>query len=79
MNTEKLTRTQLRALDKLREKYKDDPRQSYSAYDLKESLATLKALRSKGYIVRTDNGMGALFCARSVMMFRYCPDKSKGE
>lgn len=70
-----LTRAQLRTLDKLRERYKTDPRQSFSAYDLKESLSTLNALRSKGYIVRTDSahGHGALFYPRSVKLYRYVP------
>jgi hypothetical protein len=79
MNTEKLSRAQLRTLDKLREKYKDDARKSHSAYELGESLSTLNALRSKGLIVRTDNGIGSSFYPRSCITFRYCPDKSKGE
>lgn len=72
----KLSANQESALARLREEYGVNPRAKFSAYDLKVSLATLNALRSKGYIVQITEP-GAMFYPRSCIMFRYCPDVRK--
>lgn len=60
----KLSATQERALAKF------ELNMPYSAYDIKESLATLDALVRKGYLREVTRGAGSMFSPQTHRMFR---------
>lgn len=71
----KLSRPQQSALNRLREEYEVNPTAKHSAYDLRTSLTTLRALHNRGLIEKFGGGHGATFFPRSCVLFRYIKPK----